>query len=279
MQRDEIYLVDMYRIFVWERRWFVAVLLVVMACTFAITHVVKPQWQATAWIQIGQVGQVAGQDPKVEPLLRVIERLQLVPFENEIMKSVGYSSSTPEARLFRASLKLEPLPYEGPLIKLTVRAKSAQQARQFAEATVTQLQAVHRQIEAVPLALAHARLEQIQSDLASTIADRDRLMQVANSKGGSDEKGESASAPLVAKVLLASKDEEIRTLQQTRSDLAARLGATYTYETSMMWPVYVPDNQVFPNITLMWGIGLLLAVCLGAFAAIARNAARRGQPA
>jgi len=37
----------------------------------------------------------------------------------------------------------------------------------------------------------------------------------------------------------------------------------------------VPDRQVFPNVTLMWGIGLLLGVCLGAFAAITRNAVRR----
>jgi hypothetical protein len=40
-----------------------------LACTYAFTHVVKPQWEATAWIQIGQVGQVPrDQDPKVEPL-------------------------------------------------------------------------------------------------------------------------------------------------------------------------------------------------------------------
>jgi len=271
MQRDEVYLVDMYRIFVRERRWFIAVLLVVMGCTFAITHVIKPQWQATAWIQIGQVGQVAGQDPKVEPLLRVIERLQLVPFENEIMKSIGFSATSPEAQLFRGSLKLEPLPYEGPLIKLTVRAKSAQQARQFAEATVVQLQAIHKQLEVVPLALARARLEQVQADLTSAEAYRDRLMQAASPAG----KSTGASGSLTSSVLLAGKNEDIRALQLMRSDLVARLSPTYTYDTSMMWPVYVPDRQVFPNVTLMWGIGLLLGVCLGAFAAITRNAVRR----
>ena len=275
MQRDEIYLIDMYRIFVRERRWFVGGLVFVLACTFTFTHVVKPQWQATAWIQIGQVGQVlTGQDPKVEPLLRVIERLQLVPFENDIMKSIGYSATTPEAQLFRASLKMEPLPYEGPLVRLTVRGKSPQQARQFAEATVTQLRAVHRQIEAVPLALARARLDQAQADLASAVADRDRLVQTATSKDKDGTKSESNSGSL-ASVLLAKKDEEIRDLRQARDDLIARLSTTYTYETSMMWPVYVPDNQVFPNITLMWGIGFVLGACLGAFAAIARNAVRR----
>ncbi len=72
--------------------WFAGVLLLTLVCTYAFAHLVKRQWQATAWIQIGQVGQVlSGQDPKVEPLLRVIERLELVSFENEILESAGYA--------------------------------------------------------------------------------------------------------------------------------------------------------------------------------------------
>jgi uncharacterized protein involved in exopolysaccharide biosynthesis len=59
-------------------------------------------------------------------------------------------------------------------------------------------------------------------------------------------------------------------------DLMERLGPTYTYQTSMVWPVYVPDKQAFPNPELTWGIGLLLGLLLGACAAVAR-ARRRGR--
>ena len=60
-----------------------------------------------------------------------------------------------------------------------------------------------------------------------------------------------------------------------RMDLVERLGPTYTYGTSMMWPVYVPDRQAFPNPELTWGIGLLLGLFLGAFATVVMAGRRR----
>ncbi|HEY0197592.1 MAG TPA: lipopolysaccharide biosynthesis protein [Rhodanobacter sp.] len=246
-------------------------LIAVLACTYAFTHSVKPQWEATAWIQIGQVGPVPpGLDPKVEPLLRVIERLQLVPFENEILESIGFASDSPEAQLYRNSLKLEPMPYAGPLVRLNVRARSPQQARQFATATVTRLQAVHRQLEVLPLKYAHEHLAQVEMDLRDALADRARLLQVAASGARGDAAGKG-----IAGMLLANKNEDVRNLQQARSDLMDRLGPIYTFETSMPWPVYVPERQAFPNPALMWGIGLLLGMFLAAFAATTRNVARR----
>ncbi len=276
MEQDEIYLIDLWRIFTREWKWFVAVLVLTLAGTYAFAHLVKRQWEATAWIQIAQVGQVpSGQDPKVEPLQRVLERLQLVPFENEIMASAGFSPGSPEAQLYRKSLKLEPLPYAGPLIRLNVRAYSRQQASQFATATVTQLQALHQRLEALPLKSARARLDHIEADLQTTMADRARLQQASTSKNGSAAGSKDVQNPMLASLLLATKNDEIRNLQQARSDLIDRLGPTYTYETSMMWPVYVPDQQAFPNPALTYGIGVLLSLFLGASAAIARSVARR----
>ena len=276
MEQDEIYLIDLWRIFTREWKWFVAVLVLTLACTYAFAHLVKRQWEATAWIQIAQVGQVpSGQDLKVEPLQRVTERLERVPFENEIMASVGFSPNSSEARLYRNSLKLEPMLYAGSLIRLNVRAYSRQQASQFATATVTQLQALHQRLEALPLKSARARLDQIEADLQTTMADRSRLQQAGASKSEGAAGSRDVQNPMLASLLLATKNEEIRNLQQARSDLIDRLGPTYTYETSMMWPVYVPDQQAFPNPTLTYGIGALLSLFLGALAAIARSVGRR----
>ena len=145
-----------------------------------------------------------------------------------------------------------------------MRAYSPQQARALAEATVAQLQSIHRGMEAAPLAFARARLDEVQADLRSAMAERDRLQQAAIQ--GKDS---------FAGVLLTSAQEEIRTLQQTRSDLLTRLSSAYTYDTSLMWPVYVPSNPVFPNPALSWGMGIVLGLFLGMTAAVARNALRR----
>jgi LPS O-antigen subunit length determinant protein (WzzB/FepE family) len=271
MEQDEIYLIDLWRTFSREWKWFVAVLIVTLACTYAYTHLVKRQWEATAWILIGQVGQAPpDQDKKIEPLQSVLERLQLVSFENDVLKSAGFSPESPEAQLYRGSLKLDPLPYAGPIIRLSIRAYSPQQARQLATATVTQLRAVHQHLEEVPLKLARARLDEIQAELQSALTDRGRLLQIL----ASENKGDAESKTL-ASVSIASKNEEILELQKTRSDLVDRLSPTLTYETSSPWPVYVPERQAFPNPALMWGIGLLLGIFLGLFAASARSVARR----
>ncbi|MEO8746261.1 MAG: Wzz/FepE/Etk N-terminal domain-containing protein [Rhodanobacter sp.] len=276
MAQDEIYLIDLWRIFTRGWKWFVAVLILTLACTYAFAHVVKRQWEATAWIQIGQVGQVlGGQDPKVEPLLRVIERLQLVPFENEILKSAGYERDSSVAKLYRKSLKLEPMPYAGPLIKLSARAYSREQATELATAAVTQLRAIHQRLEETPLKAARARLTQIEADLQTAEADRARYRQAAMPGNKGDAGRKDVQNPMLASLLLANKNEEIRGLRAGRIELLERLGPTYTYGTSMVWPVYVPDKQAFPNPELTWGIGLLLGIFLGAFVTVVKVGTRR----
>lgn len=276
MEQDEIYLIDLWRTFSREWKWFMAVVVTVLVCTYAFAHLVKRQWEATVWIQIGQVGQVvSGQDPKVEPLQRVLERLQLVPFENDVLKSAGYAPDSSVAQLYRSSLKLDPLPYAGPLVRLSVRAYSRQQANELATATVTQLRAIHQRLEEIPLASARARLAQVEADLQAAEAERGRYRQAATPVNSGEAGNKNPQNPMLVGMLLAGKNEEIRDLKQTHSDLIDHLSSANTYETSMVWPVYVPDRQAFPNPELTWEIGLMLGIVLGAFATVVRSIRRR----
>ena len=273
MQRDEVYVVDVWRILLREWVWFVAGMLLVIAAVAGFTRMARPQWEATGYIQIGQVAGVPpGLDPKVEPLARVLERLKFEPFQNQVMARIGIRDDAPEARLYRRSMKLEPLPYAGPLVKFTVRGWSPQQARQFAEATVAQLQALHQQLLARPLAMTQARLGEVQADLDVARNQRQQLMLTAAPDAAHGKDAPSAGA---ASLLLATTDTEIHGLQQARGDLALRLSPNYTYDTSLLWPVYVPRGPAFPNLPLLWGVGVLFGLALGAFAAIARHAMRR----
>lgn len=270
MQRDEVYVLDLWHILAREWAWFLAGLLAVLIAVFAFSHSARRQWEATAYIQIGQVPALPGTDPKVEPLARVLERLQLVPFQNHVLANIGIKEDAPEARLYRKSVKLDPLPYAGPLVKFSVRGWSPEQARQFAEATVAELQVVHQALLAKPLAMTQARLSDVDADLKAAEAQRDQLLQTAKPGASKGAQGEG-----VASMLLTATDAQIRELRQTQGELSIRLARNYTYQTSLMWPVYVPQGPVFPNLTLIWGIGILFGLSLGAFAAIVRNALRR----
>jgi LPS O-antigen subunit length determinant protein (WzzB/FepE family) len=263
---DEIYLIDMWRIVVREWRWFIGVGLVVLAATFAYLHHARSQWEATAWIQIGQVGTTpVGQDPHVEAFSRTVERLETRTFQDDVLKSIGVPVDAPEGKLYRRSMKIEQLAYAN-LIKLRIRGYSAEDAKQLATATATVLHAAHARIGAAPVALARDRMEELESTLKETRIARDRLMAEASGNG---------PAAGLAGVALATSNDDMRALEQSRSDLATRQLANYTYETSMAWPVYVPKDRVFPNTLLTGAIGLLGAGFLAALAAVARHALRR----
>ncbi|MGO4703048.1 Wzz/FepE/Etk N-terminal domain-containing protein [Dyella sp. 2RAB6] len=266
MHPDEIYLIDLWRLLARQWRGFAIALLAVLALAVAYAFLAKPRYEATAWVQVGQVGTApAGQDPRPEPFQRVLDRLQTRSFQDEVTQSAGLAPSSPEASAYRGSLKAEPSFYAG-LIKLSARAASPEQAKRLALATVERLQAIHGQLQAEPLAQAQARLDEVQADLRTATTERDGLQQVAGTGQGN---------AVAAGLLLASKDTEVRELRNSRSDLAARMGANYTFGTSMPWPIYQPDHPVAPNRVLILGLGVLGGLGLGLFVAVALDARRR----
>jgi hypothetical protein len=266
MQHDEVYLIDMWRLLRRQRWWFLGVFALVAIAVAGYLATAKRQWEVDAWVQIGQVGAApVGQDPKVEPLLRVMERMKTDAFKNEVLAGIGIPPKAPAAQLYRGSFTMDPQPYAN-LLHITVRAYSPEDARQLALATVAHLHAIHQMIGAQPLAVARQRLAEIDAGLVAANADRDRLR--AQLAGG------HADGAL-ASVSLAGTDQGIRELQQARGEISARLEQNYTYETSMPWPVHVSDYPVKPIVPLVAGLGVLGGLFLGALAAIAADARRR----
>ncbi|WP_017171267.1 Wzz/FepE/Etk N-terminal domain-containing protein, partial [Xanthomonas phaseoli] len=176
-QHDEIYLIDLWRILRREWRWAAAALLVVLGLTFAFTRLAKPQWEATAWIQVGEIGPTpAGRDPKVEPFQRVIDRMKTRLFQDAVLRQAQVPLDGRAAQLYRGSLKPDPDPYAN-LIGVTIRAESAQQARTLAMATVTQLRMLHGDTNAAALELARARLQGLSEDLRAATSNREQLQR------------------------------------------------------------------------------------------------------
>ncbi|MET0548645.1 MAG: Wzz/FepE/Etk N-terminal domain-containing protein [Xanthomonas sp.] len=271
VHQDEIYLIDLWRILRREWRWCLLPLLLALALAALFLHGATRQWQATAWVQVGEFGPTpSGRDPKLEPFQRVIDRIKTRQFQEQVLRGAGVALDSRQAALYRDSLKLDPDPYAN-LIQLTLRAESPQQARQLATATIAQLQALHRRIQAGPLQQATARLQELAADLAATQAERDRLLQQQREGRGSVEQ------QLLGNMLLSEKTTTLRGLRAEREDLLGRLGARYTYDTSAPWETYVPPRAVFPNPLLVLAAALLAGLGGGVLAAVARNALRRRQ--
>ncbi|MFP6983822.1 chain-length determining protein, partial [Xanthomonas hortorum pv. gardneri] len=158
------------------------------------------------------------------------------------------------------------------LIGVTIRAESAQQARTLATATVTQLQILNGDTNAAALDLARARLQGLSEDLRAATSHREQLQrQLQAGQGGAS----ATPTQVLAGVLLTDSNTTIRALKTERDDLVARLTARYTYQTSLAWPLYVPDRQAYPSAITVWAAGLLAGAGLGVLAAVLRNAVRR----
>lgn len=271
-QHDDIYLIDLWRILRREWRWALAALVVVLALTLAFTRLARPQWEATAWIQVGEIGPTpAGRDPKVEPFQRVIDRMKTRLFQDAVLRQAGVPLKSRAAQLYRGSLKPDPDPYAN-LIGVTIRAESSAQARKLAMATVSALQGLHGDTNAVALALARARLQGLTDDLRAATRNRDRLQQQVQAGQGA---AAATPAQVLAGVLLTDSNTTVRALKSERDDLIARLTTRYTYQTSLAWPLYVPEQQAFPNAVTAWAAGLLGGAGLAVLAAVLRNAWRR----
>lgn len=271
-QHDEIYLIDLWRILRQEWRWAASALAVVLVLTFAFTRLARPQWEASAWIQVGEIGPTpAGRDPKVEPFQRVIDRMKTRLFQDAVLRQAQVPLTSRAAQLYRGSLKPDPDPYAN-LIGVTIRAESTQQARMLAMATVTQLQRLHGDTYAAARALAHARLLGLSEDLRVATSNRAQLQRQLQAGPGNDA---ATPAQVLAGVLLTDNTTTIRALKSERDDLIARLTTRYTYETSLAWPLYVPDRQAYPNAIIAWTVGLLAGAGLGVLAAVLRHARRR----
>lgn len=266
MQQDEIYLIDMWRLLSRQRWWFLSVFVIVLALVAGYLVTAKRQWEVDAWVQVGQNGTApVGQDPKLESLIRVMERLKTNGFKNEVLAGIGIPVKSPEARLYRRSMKLEAQPFAN-LMHITVRAYSAGDARQLAIATADHLRGIHKTLGIVPLATAQKRLQEIDGELDAALADRERLRA---------ELGAGHGDGALASFSLAGTDAGIRELQQARGEIRTRLEGNYTFDTSMPWPVQVSDAPVVPMIPLVAGLGVLGGLLAGVLVSIAADARRR----
>ncbi|MCC4604325.1 Wzz/FepE/Etk N-terminal domain-containing protein [Xanthomonas campestris] len=270
-QHDEIYLIDLWRILRREWRWALAAFVVVVALSLVFLRVAKPQWEATAWIQVGEIGPTpAGRDPKVEPFQRVIDRMKTRLFQDAVLQRAGVPLKSRAAQLYRSSLKPDPDPYAN-LIGITIRADSPQQARSLAMATVDTLKNLHGDTNTTALTLARTRLQGLSEDLRVAVRNREQLQRQLDAGPG----GATSPAQVLAGVLLTDSNTTIRAIKAERDDLVARLTDRYTYQTSLAWPVYVPEQRAFPNTAMVGALGLLGGAGLGVLVAVLRNAWRR----
>lgn len=278
-ERDEMSLQDLWRVLIDQSRWLfgIATLCVFLAVVGVL--IIRPKWEATAVIQIGQVGQSGvGQGSQlIEPSVRAIERMKMKSFENDVLISlkIPVEVENPLARLFRSTLSLKALGTTD-LIQVKVRGDSPDLAANWANAVVERLKTVHERLAQPTIDRLRKQLAELKKQMKMIEEERANLLKIVSKS--SETRGDSRfSANLLLSNLLLQKNAELRDFEMRRLATEEQLTSVRTYPTSLIDVVYVPETPVSPKKLLMLVLAAILGLVLGVVVALSRHYWRSGE--
>ena len=271
---QEISLFEIYAILARRRSWVVSIALVFVVAALSYVFMVSPEWEATAAIQVGQIGgtgvvdrvveRIAG---LVEPPARAVERMKRGTFENAVLSNLGVplSDNDPEAALFRKSFKLKSLPNTD-LIQIDLRAHSIDEAKRRMAAVVETLSKIHGQIAEPSISRLKSLSAQVAGDMERVRKEREKVLKTleTNSKLGA---ADSFAQNVLLASVLQTQDSELRILEERKLALDENLSTAKTYPTSVIDATYVSDQPVFPKKTLIVLLSGVIGLILGILAA------------
>lgn len=228
-------------------------------------------------VQIGQVGQpdVGQVTSLIEPPTRAVERLKLRPFRDGVLASIEIRTSDdePRARLYRDSMQVRQLPNTD-LIELKVRGYSPEEARKLAEATISRLQEIHGRLALPSIERLRSQLDTITRELKRAQAERETLLSNTQLRQEIGPGNRFAENVLLGNIL-ATRDAEIRDLQQRRLTLEERLTPSRTYPTSLVEEIFVPERPASPRLVLTVSLAIAGGLAAGMLIALVFQDPRR----
>ena len=272
-EQDEFSLRNVWRILMGQRKWLLGIPIFCMLLATIGVIMAKPKWEATAVIQIGQVGQSGvGQGSQlIEPSVRAIERMKLKSFEDDVLATLKISlkPGDPIAELFRNSLSLKVLGTTE-LIQVRVRGYSPDQAANWARAVVDQISAVHQRLTKSIVERLDKQLTELNKQMRTIEEERGSLSKIVSMSSARN--GDSKfSENLLLSDLLIKKNAELRDFETRRLAVSEQLTSIRAYPTALVDRVYVPEQPASPKKLLTVLIAAIVGLILGVIVAFLRN--------
>jgi uncharacterized protein involved in exopolysaccharide biosynthesis len=266
-EQDEISLRDLWRVLINEKKWVIGIPILCVLLAAIGVSMAKPKWEATAVIQIGQVG-LSG---LIEPSVRAIERMKMKSFEDTVLAKLQISldGGNSVAALFKNSLSLKALGTTD-LIQVKIRANSPDQAKSWAQAIFDRLKEVHEKLTQPTV----DRLRKQQTDLKKQMQlieeERLNLLRTVSKTSETSRDGRFSTNLLLSNLLL-QKNAELRDFEMRRLAVDEQLTSIRAFPTSLVDRIYVPENPASPRKLLVVMLAAVLGLILGIFVAFMRN--------
>ncbi len=228
------------------------------------------EWEASALVRVGQLGNAGGAGNSIEPIAQVVDRIKNKSFQNLVMKKIGLSQDEEDDKnkLFRNTLKVKL--EKSDLISINIRSLSADSAKFHLSTVVDELKSIHTRMLAPTINRWHQELTTIESELKGASADLQRLTKSLDGRPESLNPSSFAQAALVSNIMIA-REEELRGFRNRKLILEEMLSPERTFVTSVIGQIEVSNKAVYPKKLLFVLAGLLLGLLLGALIAITKS--------
>lgn len=283
-QENEIYLADIWAIINRYKKTILAVPIICSAVAYILlTFVIAPQWEASAVLQIGQIGpaekaasvantvsQIGQIVPaeKAEPVANVIVRMQHPSFISGVMHQASFKPEEFSAvkALYAGSLKVTQIK-NTELLELKLRGYSPDTAKILAANTVSYLQKIHGDLISKGVARIEKQIQFTDEEIQSLKQEMNALDKQLMGKRDWN----SYNATL-ATAALQEKTNHLRELTQRKRSLDEQLNPAVTFVTKLFTDISVSEGPVAPKKSFVIGMASLLGLFGGVFIAFAHNA-------
>lgn len=240
--------------------------LIAIVIALVVASALKPQWEAVALIRIGQIG---SQQQLIEPTARVIERIKLEGFKISVLTKLGLPTNreNAESELYLDKLKIE-VGAASDLIRITTRGHSPEQAKQFAEATLSKIAEQHAELVEPSIKRLTEQIQQLRKQLAFETSQQEITKRTLAKNLHAQDK---FMGNVVLANVISQRDEGIRSLKWELQNSEDQLDPLKTYPTSFLQGVYVVDKPVMPAIKWIIPLAGISGLLAGLFIVFLRN--------
>ena len=240
----------------------------------AIAFILPAEWEASALVRIGQLGNAGDPGKTIEPSLQVVDRIKNKSFQNDVLKVLGVAidDNDAKAKVFRDTLKVKLEKSE--LISLTLRGMSPDEAKQNMNAVVNELKNIHLRMLVPTVSRWHQELASIELELKEANTDAERLAKSLAGQSDALNNKNFSQAALLSNILIA-REGELRGFRDRKLMLEERRSPERTFATDVLGRVEVSIKPVFPIKTLFAVAGLVIGLFLGLLLSILRSIGSR----
>lgn len=236
-------------------------IVVAILAAIIVFFVISPKWEASAVLQVGQVGQADQVGVVlVEPPSYVVARIKHPSFARLVLSQLSFSGVDKRniKDLFKDSLTVI-MPKGDSYIEFRVQGYSPEMAFALASAVVSNLQLVHGKLMTPSVTGIKAEMQSAEDNIKVLKLETDALQKQLSEKHDWDSYNATLSA-----LSLQDKGKEVRDWEQRRLLLAQQLSTSQTFNTKTIGEIYVSEKPVAPKKLLI----IVLATLLGLFGSL-----------